>query len=71
MNEAVESAREKAEEVAEVTSRLRQYERGQFGLEEAVAQLEAAKRTVKVRERELEEVTQEANKYEYRWLNWI
>ena len=54
-------AKEKAEELSEVISRLRAYERGHYGLEEAVDEANTSKRHLKIKDRQIEELTQEAN----------
>ncbi len=66
LREAGEAAVEKAEEVSELAARLRALERGEYGLEEAVAECNWLKKVLAAREGQLEEVTQEANRFEYR-----
>ena len=47
-------------------ARLRAYERGHFGLEEAVDEANTAKRHLKIKDRQIEELTQEANNLQVR-----
>jgi hypothetical protein len=54
-------ARDKTEELSEVISRLRAYERGHYGLEEAVDEVNSAKRHLKMKDRQIEELTHDAN----------
>ena len=42
-------------------SRLRAYERGHYGLEEAVDEVNNSKRHLKIKDKQIEELTQEAN----------
>ena len=54
-------ARDKTEELSEVIARLRAYEKGHYGLEEAVDEANTAKKHLKLKDRQIEELTQEAN----------
>jgi RAB protein geranylgeranyltransferase component A len=54
-------ARDKTEELSEVIARLRAYERGHYGLEEAVDEVNTVKKHLKIKDRQIEELTQEAN----------
>ena len=42
-------------------SRLRAYERGHYGLEEAVDEANTSKRQLKIKDKQIQELTQEAN----------
>ena len=48
-------------------ARLRAYERGHFGLEEAVDEANTAKRHLKIKDRQIEELTQEANNLQVKY----
>jgi hypothetical protein len=54
-------ARDKTEELSDVIARLRAYERGHYGLEEAVDEVNTVKKHLKIKDRQIEELTQEAN----------
>ncbi|KAM6290372.1 LOW QUALITY PROTEIN: centrosomal protein of 290 kDa-like [Porphyrio hochstetteri] len=57
-------ASKKDKELVETRKRMRDYERGIYGLEEAVAEIKDLKQKVKVREREIENLVQDVNKLE-------
>ncbi|XP_032543400.1 centrosomal protein of 290 kDa isoform X5 [Chiroxiphia lanceolata] len=57
-------AREKDKELAETLKRMRDYELGIYGLEEAVAEIKDLKKQVKIREHEIESLIKEVNKLE-------
>ncbi|XP_036615279.1 centrosomal protein of 290 kDa [Trichosurus vulpecula] len=57
-------AREKDKELVETLKRLKDYEAGLYGLEDAVAEIKTYKSQVKIRDREIEELTKEMNKLE-------
>ena len=61
-------ARDKTEELSEVIARLRAYERGHYGLEEAVDEANTAKKHNKIKDRQIEELTQEANNLQVKKL---
>lgn len=66
-------ARDKTEELSEVIARLRAYERGHYGLEEAVDEANTAKKHNKIKDRQIEELTQDANNLQVkkdRWFFW-
>ncbi len=48
-------------------SRLRAYERGHYGLEEAVDEVNSAKRHLKMKDRQIEELTHDANNLQVGW----
>jgi hypothetical protein len=58
---SLQVARDKTEELSEVIARLRAYERGHYGLEEAVDEVSTVKKHLKIKDRQIEELTQEAN----------
>ncbi|XP_071113169.1 centrosomal protein of 290 kDa-like [Haliotis cracherodii] len=60
---AEEDARNKDKELNEALERMREYEAG-YGLVEAVAEIKEFKNQVKVRDRQIEELTQHINKAE-------
>ncbi|XP_069085718.1 centrosomal protein of 290 kDa [Pleurodeles waltl] len=57
-------AREKDKELVEALRRLREYEMGVYGLEEAVAEIKELKTHIKTRDREIESLTKEINHLE-------
>ncbi|NXH97360.1 CE290 protein, partial [Pachycephala philippinensis] len=57
-------AREKDKELVETLKRMRDYELGIYGLEEAVAEIKDLRKQVKIREREIESLIKEVNKLE-------
>ncbi|XP_017935897.1 centrosomal protein of 290 kDa isoform X4 [Manacus vitellinus] len=57
-------AREKDKELVETLKRMRDYELGIYGLEEAVAEIKDLKKQVKIREHEIESLIKEVNKLE-------
>ncbi|NWV42342.1 CE290 protein, partial [Grantiella picta] len=57
-------AREKDKELVETLKRMRDYEQGIYGLEEAVAEIRDLRKQVKIREREIESLIKEVNKLE-------
>lgn len=63
--EAEESAKEKAEELSEVIVRLRKYENGEYGLHEAVAEVQSLRKQSKFKDKRIEELTQQANSFQY------
>ncbi|BFZ24638.1 hypothetical protein BsWGS_27677 [Bradybaena similaris] len=64
IRKAEEECRSKDKQLSELLERMRQYEEGEYGLSEAVAEIKSGKSKVKVREREIEELTQYINKAE-------
>ncbi|XP_075006786.1 centrosomal protein of 290 kDa isoform X6 [Calonectris borealis] len=57
-------AREKDKELVEALKRMRDYELGIYGLEEAVAEIKDLKKQVKIRDHEIETLIKEVNKLE-------
>ncbi|NXB28249.1 CE290 protein, partial [Eulacestoma nigropectus] len=57
-------AREKDKELVETLKRMRDYELGIYGLEEAVAEIRDLRKQVKIREHEIESLIKEINKLE-------
>ncbi|XP_068951217.1 centrosomal protein of 290 kDa isoform X1 [Petaurus breviceps papuanus] len=57
-------AREKDKELVEALKRLKDYEVGLYGLEDAVVEIKTYKSQVKIRDREIEALTKEMNKLE-------
>ncbi|NXH37365.1 CE290 protein, partial [Myiagra hebetior] len=57
-------AREKDKELVETLKRMRDYELGIYGLEEAVAEIKDLRKQIKIREREIESLIKEVNKLE-------
>ncbi|XP_072720816.1 centrosomal protein of 290 kDa isoform X1 [Ciconia boyciana] len=57
-------AREKDKELVEALKRMRDYELGIYGLEEAVAEIKDFKKQIKIRDHEIETLIKEVNKLE-------
>ncbi|XP_037369807.1 centrosomal protein of 290 kDa isoform X5 [Talpa occidentalis] len=57
-------AREKDKELVETLKRLKDYESGVYGLEDAVIEIKKCKNQIKIRDREIEVLTKEINKLE-------
>ncbi|KAM6418627.1 centrosomal protein of 290 kDa [Pluvialis apricaria] len=57
-------AREKDKELVETLKRMRDYELGIYGLEEAVAEIKDLKKQIKIRDHEIETLIKEVNKLE-------
>ncbi|KFQ83631.1 Centrosomal protein of 290 kDa, partial [Phoenicopterus ruber ruber] len=57
-------AREKDKELVEALKRMRDYELGIYGLEEAVAEIKDLKKQIKIRDHEIETLIKEASKLE-------
>ncbi|XP_066175344.1 centrosomal protein of 290 kDa [Sylvia atricapilla] len=57
-------AREKDKELVETLKRMRDYELGIYGLEEAVAEIKSLRKQIKIREHEIESLIKEVNKLE-------
>ncbi|KFQ26607.1 Centrosomal protein of 290 kDa, partial [Merops nubicus] len=61
---AERDAREKDKELVETLKRMRDYELGTYGLEEAVAEIKDLKKQVNIRDHEIETLVKEVNKHE-------
>ncbi|KFV42116.1 Centrosomal protein of 290 kDa, partial [Tyto alba] len=57
-------AREKDKELVEALKRMKDYELGVYGLEEAVAEIKGLKKQIKIRDHEIEILIKEVNKLE-------
>ncbi|KAG1701303.1 Centrosomal protein [Nymphon striatum] len=64
MLEAEEDAMKRDKELSDVITRMHQYETGEYGLSEAVAEIKDYKTQIKIRDRQIEELTQIANRSE-------
>ncbi|XP_074082638.1 centrosomal protein of 290 kDa isoform X2 [Macrotis lagotis] len=68
---AESDAREKDKELVEALKRLKDYEAGLYGLEDAVAEIKTYKSQVKIRDREIETLTAEINKLELKMNDFL
>ncbi|KFW65263.1 Centrosomal protein of 290 kDa, partial [Pygoscelis adeliae] len=59
-------AREKDKELVEALKRMRDYELGIYGLEEAIAEIKDLKKQIKIRDHEIESLIKEVNKLEFK-----
>ncbi len=66
LKEATENATDKAEELSDLIARMREYESGERGLEQANAECAKLGRQVKVRDQQIERLTEEANQLQFR-----
>ncbi|XP_027671160.2 centrosomal protein of 290 kDa isoform X8 [Falco cherrug] len=64
-------AREKDKELVETLKRMRDYELGIYGLEEAVAEIKDLKKQIKIRDHEIETLIQEVNKLELKISDFL
>ncbi|XP_075285472.1 centrosomal protein of 290 kDa isoform X4 [Opisthocomus hoazin] len=64
-------AREKDKELVDVLKRVRDYELGTYGLEEAVAEIKDFKKQIKIRDREIETLIKEVNKLELKMNDFL
>nr|KAF6451977.1 centrosomal protein 290 [Molossus molossus] len=64
-------AREKDKELVETLKRLKDYESGVYGLEDAVIEIKNCKNQIKIRDREIEALTKEINKLEMKLNDFL
>ncbi|CAN0355868.1 unnamed protein product [Rangifer tarandus platyrhynchus] len=64
-------AREKDKELVETLKRLKDYESGVYGLEDAVIEIKNCKNQIKIRDREIEVLTKEINKLELKISDFL
>nr|XP_009934536.1 PREDICTED: centrosomal protein of 290 kDa [Opisthocomus hoazin] len=64
-------AREKDKELVDALKRMRDYELGTYGLEEAVAEIKDFKKQIKIRDREIETLIKEVNKLELKMNDFL
>ena len=57
--------REKSEELSNVISQIRAYEKGEYGLEKAVEEVRTLKKAEKIKEQKIQELTESANLFQY------
>ncbi|XP_074654662.1 centrosomal protein of 290 kDa-like [Tubulanus polymorphus] len=62
--QAEDDAEKKDRDLSEALERMRQYELGEYGLPEAVAEIKEHKMNVSIRDRQIEDLTQQVNKCE-------
>ena len=63
--EAEESAKDKAEELSDAITKLRKYESGEYGLKEAVDEIQSQKKAIKARDRQIEELMNQCNSLQF------
>jgi len=63
---AEKEAEEKTREIVVLSARLREYEAGQYGLSDAVAEIKDLKGQLRIRDRDLLKLTQEVNQFQVR-----
>ncbi|XP_055971464.1 centrosomal protein of 290 kDa [Sorex fumeus] len=64
-------AREKDKELVETLKRLKDYESGVYGLEDAVIEIKKCKNQIKIRDREIEGLIKEINKLELKMNDFL
>ena len=65
VEEAEEAAKEKAEELSDAITKLRKFESGEFGLKEAVDEIQGLKKAVAARDKQVDEMMTETNNLQY------
>jgi centrosomal protein CEP290 len=65
LKESEEHAAEKDKELVEALNRLREYESGDYQLQQAVNEIKDLKTQIKIRERDIETLTRHLNKLDY------
>ena len=65
VHEAEESAKDKSEELSDAITKLRRYETGEYGLKEAVDEIQSLKKGIKAREKQVEELMNQCNNLQY------
>ena len=65
VQEAEESAKDKSEELSDAITKLRQYEVGEYGLKDAVDEIQGFKKALKARDKQIEELMNQANTLQY------
>ncbi len=65
LGEAEEAAREKSEELSTTVAQLRAYEKGEYGLEQAVEEVRKLKRSDKLQQQKIQDLTDSANQYQF------
>ena len=69
LQEAEESAKYKSEELSDAIVKLRKYETGEYGLQQAIAELETAKRAERLRDKQNQDLTKSCNDLEFKNKN--
>jgi centrosomal protein CEP290 len=65
LKESEQHASDKEKELGEVLSRMRQYESGDYQLQQAVDEIKSLKSQIRVRDRDIENLTKMLNKLDY------
>ena len=65
VHEAEESAKDKSEELSDAIAKLRQYEVGEYGLKDAVQEIQDFKKATKARDKQIDELVNQANTLQY------
>ena len=63
--EAEESAKDKSEELSDAIIKLRKYETGEYGLKEAVDEIQSLKKAMKTRDKQIDELMNQCNNLQF------
>ena len=66
LQEAEESAKYKSEELSDAIVKLRKYETGEYGLQQAIAELETSKRAERLRDKQCQDLTKSCDDLEFK-----
>ena len=65
VHEAEESAKDKSEDLSDAITKLRQYENGEYGLNEAVQEIQNIKKALKARDKQIDELMNQTNSIQF------
>ncbi|TRY62027.1 hypothetical protein TCAL_01502 [Tigriopus californicus] len=66
VKDAQETAQDKTEELMDIVAKMRAYERGEYGLEQALDEIKAFKRQLKLRDKQIRELTHMTNELQHK-----